>query len=213
MNKYLKVTALSAVMSVLFSIPAFASSAQPQDTVNDRPPVESYKDGRLYLDGVPVITEEYLQEVNAKNALPTNVPKANPSGISTFGINSWTKVAEANQYSSHDWDRYTNSGASSVERPLSTTSKFTITISGETKFGFKDFVEVKLAGSVGQEYSKSKTEKYTIPAGWIYEQKSAIKVLQEDWRYTDTGFFWDTQYSASSFDYRGLETWLWSNPI
>lgn len=208
-KKIIKVLSLVAVMSLSVALPVLASDSEI--TVNNRPPVEEFKGGKQFIDGVQLLTEKDLKDNIRKNLKPVTVPSSGDVG--TMGINSWTKVAEANYYTSYDWDRYSNIAASSVERTLSTKSEFTITVSGETNFGFKDVVGFKLSGTIGQKFEKSLTEKYKIPAGWVYEQKSAIRVLQEDYRYTNKGLLWDTQYNASSFDYRGFETWLWSNPI
>ncbi|PYE49666.1 hypothetical protein HUB98_09945 [Paenibacillus barcinonensis] len=209
LKKSLKVLSLVTVLSLSLAIPVLASDSET--TVNNRAPIEEYKDGKLFIDGVQLLTEKDLKDNFRKNLKPVTIP--NSGGIGTMGRNSWTKVAEANFYTSYDRDRYNNVAAGAVKRTLSTKSEFTISVSGETSFGFKDVVGFKLAGAIGQKFEKSLVETYTIPAGWVYEQKSAIKVTQEDYRYTDVGIIWDTQYNASTFDYRGFETWLWSNPI
>lgn len=210
--KSLKVLSLVTVMSLSLAIPVFASDSELYDRVNNRPPVEEFKDGKKYIDGIQLLTEKDMEDIKEKNTEPKTVP--NPGDIGVMGIFSWTKVAEANYYTSANSDRYNNTAASAVKRTLSTTSEFTISTSGDTSFNFfNSLVQAKLSNTIGYKYSKTLTEEYTIPAGWVYEQKTAIKVLQEDYRYTVPGVIWDDQYAASSFDYKGLETWLWSNPI
>jgi len=199
-----------AVLAVSFVLPAHAES---DDVLfNSSKPEEQVIDNITYINGIEVIPNDYAEKRDAELKEPVQVPKSTDQ-ISIMGINEWTKISESNFYTGHDWDRYNNNTGKAVPVTLKTTSSMTASISGSTKFGFKSVAEASMTATIGQTYTKEFTQSVTVPAYYVTELKSAKKALEQNYKYTDKGVLWDTDYYASSLDHRGNEYWVYSNPL
>ncbi|MBD8498159.1 hypothetical protein [Paenibacillus arenosi] len=216
MKKSLKKITVLSTLAISLSISSLGSVAHANDEANFRAPVEKTIDGVKYLDGIPVIPDNYKELKDAElGTTPEFVPRKEgtlPPNV-LRGINTWSKVSEANKYSGHDYDRYNNNTKGSVKITLKTTSSMTASISGQIEYGFSTFAQAQMQGTIGQTYSKEFIQEVTVKPYYVTELKSAKKTVEQNYRYTHTGWFGDTRYSASSLDHRGNEYWIYSNPI
>ncbi|MFC3747298.1 hypothetical protein [Paenibacillus sp. GCM10012306] len=203
-------SSLVTVLAVSFALPAYAET--DGDLINSSKPDQQVINNITYLNGIEVIPDDYAGKRDAELKEIVQVPKSKDQ-ISTRGINKWTKISESNFYTGHDWDRYNNNTSKAVSVTLKTTSSMTASISGSTKFGFKDVAEASMTATIGETYSKEFTQSVSVPGYYVTELKSAKKALEQNYKYTDTGIIWDTDYYASSLDHRGNEYWVFSNPL
>lgn len=212
MKKIKLVSSLSmvAVLAFSFVFPVYAESESVSTNFNE--PDEQIINNITYINGIEVIPNNYAEKRDAELKEVVIIPKS-PNGISLMGVNQWTKVSEANFYTGHDYDRHNNHTAKEVPVTLKTTSSMTASISGSTKFGFKAVAEASMTATIGQTYTKEFTQQVDVPAYWVTELKSAKKALEQNYRYTDKGIFWDSVYEASSLDHRGNEYWVFSKPL
>lgn len=215
MKKLLKTGLACALAINIFSSTALAENIIDQESKgNLRAPVETYVDGKLYIDGIPYYTNQDIDEFSTSQLDSTKMLEKSSSPISLNGINKWTLTGSSNYYTGHDYDRFNNNSSNTVKRTFSATSKMYGEISGSTKFNFAKVAEASMTLKVGQEYEKTTSIEYSVKPWHVAELKSACKGIKRDYAYTDTGLIWDTTYYASSYDNnRGVEYWLFENPI
>ncbi|SDR94333.1 hypothetical protein SAMN05444162_0393 [Paenibacillaceae bacterium GAS479] len=138
MKEKMKSLSILGVLVATFSIPSLNSVVYAQDEANFRAPVEKTINGVLYLDGIPVLPDNYKQ---LKDEELSEEPEFIESDVVTHslkalrGVNAWFKVSEANSYSGHDYDRYNNHTSKSVKISLKTISSMTASISGSIEYG------------------------------------------------------------------------------
>ncbi|KAF6615177.1 hypothetical protein J2W97_004955 [Paenibacillus jamilae] len=213
MKKLIKSTLVLGLMLNLSALTAQAASDQNELEGNFRPPVESNVGDQLYIDGVPYYSSEDIKKFDKEQKEDTQTLNRENSLVQPMGTNKWTFVNSSNYYTGQDYDRFNNGSNQSVRMNLETESKMTGEVTGTVKYGFEAIAEAEMSLKIGQEYRKKVSIDVTIKPWHTAELKSAARGIKRNYEYTDTGWFGDTKYTASSYDNNGgVEYWLYDNP-
>lgn len=209
MKKTFKVLFSALLLSSAFSTSALASSEDTDSDVTGhfRAPVETYQDGKLYIDGIPYATQEELEQISE--------PPATNQRISLLATpnDTWIQEGSETYYSGQNMDTYNNNSDSKIKITLQTSSSLTASLTGSLEYGFSAVAKASMSLAVGETHSRTFTQEFTTDGWHVYSLKSAVKTIKRNYVYYDTKWINET-FRASSIDLNGgSEYWFWSNPI
>ena len=189
-------------------MPIFANSTSYYE------PSENTVDGINYLDGVPVYTEDEIKNGEVHDDIMNTAEELDGYALLVAGgYNEWTLIGRSDIYSGVDRDRFSNHSNTTVERTLETHSKTRYAVSGDVKFGFKAIAELKIGGTIGQEWGEIKRTKYSIKPHTVVELKTACMVPVYKYKYVKKGFGGVTRYYAEAYGNGGVQSWFFENSL
>ena len=177
-------------------------------------PSETTVDEVNYLDGVPVYTEDEIKSGEVHDDIMNTAEELDGDALLVAGgYNEWTLIGQDNIYSGVDRDRFSNYSNSTVKRTLSAHSKTKYAVSGDVKFGFRNIAEIKIGGTIGQEWGETKQSEYSIKPRTVVELKAACMVPVYKYKYVRKGFGGVTRYYAEAYGNGGVQTWFFENSL